>query len=72
MDGQISIFDYMDEKQNINIISPHITIENLYVAQPEPKKPKKKTSERSGAIAEISFTDRQNSMRTAKNVSLTV
>jgi len=46
MDGQISIFDYMDEKQNINIVNPHIMIENLYVALPEPPKSKKKSSDK--------------------------
>lgn len=41
MDGQINLFDYMDEKQNINILQPHITIENLNIIAPSPKpKPK--------------------------------
>ena len=42
MHGQISLFDYMDKKQNINIVNPHIAIENLYVAPLEPLKPKTK------------------------------
>lgn len=44
MNEQISIFDYMDEKQSINIANPHITIENLHVASSETPKQKKKTS----------------------------
>lgn len=44
MCGQISIFDYMDEKQNINIVNPSIAIENLYITPSEPTKSKKKSN----------------------------
>lgn len=33
MKGQISIYDYMDEKKNINIINPHIDVKNVYVVR---------------------------------------
>lgn len=42
MIGQISLFDYLEENQNINIINPQINIENAYIVQPPKKKKKSK------------------------------
>lgn len=40
---QINIYDYMDEKQNINITNLNISTENFYVTSPDLPKPKKKS-----------------------------
>ena len=45
MTGQFTIFDYMDEKQNINILNPYISIENLYI-NPQVKSKIKKNTKR--------------------------